>query len=170
MSVPPIEKGRYYSLQFVDLYTYNFAYVGSRATGNEAGNFLLAGPRWKGEKPKDVKSVIQSETDLNFVQYRTQLFDPSDLENVKRLQAGYRVQPLSQFLGQPASSAAPALDFPKPLTQDEQKNSPEFFVLLNYLLQFCPTHSSENALMTRFAGLNIGPGKTFDPNALSRGP
>ena len=167
LSVPPIEKGRYYSLQFVDLYTYNFAYVGSRATGNEAGNFLLAGPRWKGEKPKDVKSVIQSETDLNFVQYRTQLFDPSDLENVKRLQAGYRVQPLSQFLGQPASSAAPALDFPKPLTQDEQKNSPEFFVLLNYLLQFCPTHSSENALMTRFAGLNIGPGKTFDPNALS---
>jgi hypothetical protein len=141
--------------------------VGSRATGNEAGNFLLAGPRWKGETPKDVKSVIQSETDLNFVRYRTQLFDPSDLENVRRVQAGYRVQPPSRFLGQPAPPAAPTLDFPKPLTQDEQKSAPEFFVLLNYLLQFCPTHPLENALIERFAGLNIGPGRIFDPNALS---
>jgi hypothetical protein len=167
LSVPSVEKQRYYSLQFVDLYTYNFAYVGSRATGNDSGNFLLAGPRWKGEKPKDIKSVVQSETDLNFVQYRTQLFDSSDLENVKKVQAGYRVDPLSQFLGQPAPPAAPALDLPKPLTQDEQKSSPAFFSLLNYLLQFCPAHPSENALMARFASLNIGPGKTFDPNALS---
>ncbi len=167
LSVPAVEKERYYSLQFVDLYTYNFAYAGSRATGNEAGNFLLAGPRWKGEKPKDIKSVIQSETELNFVQYRTQLFDPSDLENVRKVQAGYKVRPLSQFLGQPAAPAAPALDFPKPLTQDEQKGSPEFFVVLNYLLQLCPTHPSEKALMARFARLNIGRGRTFDPNALS---
>lgn len=168
LTVPAVEKRRYYSLQFVDLYTYNFAYVGSRATGNDAGNFLLAGPRWKGgDTPKDIKSVIRSETDLNFVQYRTQLFDPSDLENVRRVQAGYKVQPLSRFLGQPAPPPAPALDFPRPLTQDEQKRSPEFFSLLNYLLQFCPTDPSEDALMTRFAALNIGPGRTFDANALS---
>ena len=167
LTVPAVDRGRYYSLQFVDLYTYNFAYVGSRATGSEAASFVLAGPRWKGEKPKGIKSVIRSETDLNFVQYRTQLFDPSDLEGVKKVQAGYKVQPLSQFLGQPAPPAAPALNFPKPLTLDEQKSSPEFFVLLNYLLQFCPTHPSEKTLMARFGELNIGPGKTFDPNALS---
>ena len=46
-----VEKGRYYSLQFIDMYTFNFAYVGSRATGNDAGSFLLAGPDWKGETP-----------------------------------------------------------------------------------------------------------------------
>lgn len=169
LTVPSIEKGRYYSLQFVDLYTYNFAYVGSRTTGNGAGSFLLVGPRWKGEKPQGIRSVIRSETDLNFVQYRTQLFDPSDLKNVRNVQAGYKVQTLSQFRGRPAPPAAPTINFPRPLTPNEQKSSPEFFVLLNFLLQFCPTHPSEKALMARFAKLSIGSGKNFDPNALSPG-
>ncbi len=48
-TVPAVEKERYYSLQFIDMYTFNFAYVGSRATGNDAGNFLLVGPHWKGD-------------------------------------------------------------------------------------------------------------------------
>jgi len=74
ISVPEVEAGRYHSLQFVDMYTFNFAYVGSRATGNGAGNFLLAGPRWDGKKPEGIKAVIRSETDFDFVQYRTQLF------------------------------------------------------------------------------------------------
>jgi hypothetical protein len=46
LTVPEIEKERYYSVQLVDLYTHNFAYIGSRATGNGAGNYLLAGPDW----------------------------------------------------------------------------------------------------------------------------
>jgi hypothetical protein len=44
LTVPVIEKERYYSLQFIDMYTFNFAYVGSRATGNDGGSYLLAGP------------------------------------------------------------------------------------------------------------------------------
>ena len=59
-TVPAVEKGRYYSLQFIDMYTFNFAYVGSRATGNGAGSYLLAGPKWKGQKPEGIKSVIRS--------------------------------------------------------------------------------------------------------------
>jgi hypothetical protein len=47
LTVPEIEKGRYYSLQFIDMYTFNFAYVGSRATGNGEGRFLLTGPNWE---------------------------------------------------------------------------------------------------------------------------
>src|ERR1700733_482674 len=50
-TVPAVEKERYYSLQFIDLYTFNFAYVGSRATGSDAGSFLLVGPRWNGSTP-----------------------------------------------------------------------------------------------------------------------
>lgn len=61
-TVPAVEKGRYYALQFIDMYTY----VGSRATGNGVGSYLLAGVKWKGEKPRDIKSVIQSETDFAF--------------------------------------------------------------------------------------------------------
>src|SRR6185503_8925281 len=95
ITVPAIEEGRYYSLQFIDMYCFNFAYVGSRATGNGTGNYLLAGPRWRGTKPRGVKSVIRSETDFAFVLYRTQLFGPEDIGNVRKVQAGYRVQTLS---------------------------------------------------------------------------
>ena len=52
LTVPAIEKTRYYSIQLIDSYTHNFDYIGSRATGNEAGNFLIAGPDWKGETPE----------------------------------------------------------------------------------------------------------------------
>ena len=44
VTVPAVEKERYYALQFIDAYTFNYAYVGSRATGNDAGSCLLAGP------------------------------------------------------------------------------------------------------------------------------
>ena len=108
LTVPPIEQDRYYSLQFVDGYTYNFAYVGSRTTGNGGGKYLLAGPNWKGEKPEGVDEVIRSDTDLAFVLYRTQLFGPSDIEKVKKIQAGYQVTPLSAFLNQPPPTPAPA--------------------------------------------------------------
>jgi len=167
ISVPEVEAGRYYSLQFVDMYTFNFAYVGSRATGSGAGHFLLAGPRWSGERPDGIKAVIRSETDFDFVQYRTQLFNPADIENVKKVQAGYRVQPLSQFLGSAAPPAPPPIAFIKPLSPEEQRTSPAFFEILSFILQFCPTHPSETALMARFAKLGIGAGKTFDFNSLS---
>ncbi|MGL4558597.1 MAG: DUF1254 domain-containing protein, partial [Afipia sp.] len=166
-TVPAVEKGRYYSLQFIDMYTFDFAYVGSRATGNGAGSYLLAGPKWKGRKPKGIKAIIPSETELAFVLYRTQLFNPADIENVKKIQAGYKVQTLSQFLGTPSPAAAPAVDFVKPLTPELERTSLQFFNVLNFILRFCPTHPSETALMARFARIGVGAGKPFDAGALS---
>jgi hypothetical protein len=166
ISVPAIPD-RYHSLQFIDMYTHNFAYVGSRATGSEAGNYLLAGPRWQGELPEGVNSVIRSETDFAFVLYRTQLFDQDDLENVKEVQAQYMVQPLSRFTGTTPPPAAPAVDFVKPLSAEGQRTAPEFFGILNFLLQFAPTHPSETALMERFAKVGVGAGMPFDPATLS---
>ncbi len=107
-SVPKIEAGRYYSLQFIDLYTFNFAYVGSRATGNDEGHFLLTGPRWEGETPPGIRQVIRCETELALVLYRTQLFSSDDIENVRKVQAGYQVRPLSAFLGRPAPASRAA--------------------------------------------------------------
>jgi len=167
LSVPAVDRGRYYSLQFIDLFTFNFAYVGTRSTGNGAGRFLLVGPRWKGRKPSGVKAVIRSETDFVFVIYRTQLLDPADIENVKKIQAGYTVQPLSAFLGQPAPRPAPPIDFVKPLTAADERTSLQFFNILNFILEFCAPSSSEKALMARFARLSIGPGRTLEVSALS---
>lgn len=167
LSVPAMDKNRFYHLQFIDQYTHNFAYVGTRTTGNDAGTFLLAGPRWQGEAPAGVELVIKSETDFAFILYRTQLFDPSDIGNVKKIQAGYKVQTLSSFLGQAAPPAAPAIDFIKPLTVTEQRTSLEFFNVLNFVLQFCPTVPSEVELMERLGKLGIGAGKKFDAQGLA---
>jgi hypothetical protein len=166
-TVPEVEKGRYYSLQFIDMYTYNFAYVGSRATGNDAGAYLLVGPNWRGDTPAGIKSVIRSETEFDFVLYRTQLFDPSDIDNVKKIQAGYKVETLSHFLGKPAPPAAPEVAFIKPLSAEAEKTSLEFFDVLDFLLQFTPTAPSETELMARFAKLGIGAHRGFDSKTLT---
>jgi hypothetical protein len=162
-----IEKERYYSLQFIDMYTFNFAYVGSRATGNDGGSYLLAGPNWKGETPSGIKSVIRAETEFAFVLYRTQLFNPTDIDNVQKIQAGYKVQTLAQFLGQPAPEASSAIDFMKPLSPAEERNSPEFFNILNFVLGFCPPNPAETEIMARFAELGVGPRGTFDSRTLT---
>lgn len=167
LTVPPIEAGRYYSLQFIDSYTYNFAYVGSRTTGNGGGKYLLAGPSWKGDKPAGITDVIRSDTDFALVIYRTQLFDPKDIDNVKKIQAGYTVEPLSAFAKQPAPTA-PALDFIAPLTPDEQKTSPKFFQILNFLLKYAPEVPSEKELRARFATIGIGPDGDFNPDTMSK--
>jgi hypothetical protein len=82
--VPKIDKQRYYSVQLIDLYTFNYGYVGSRATGNDAGCYMVAGPEWKGETPKGIKKVFNSETQFSLLIYRTQLFNPADIANVKK--------------------------------------------------------------------------------------
>jgi hypothetical protein len=165
--VPAMEKERYFSVQLIDYYTFNFDYIGTRTSGNGGGSFLLAGPGWKGATPKGIKKVFRCETELAIPTYRTQLFNPEDIDNVKKVQAGYKVQPLSAFLGQPAPIAAPAVDFIKPLTPAEEKTSLQFFNILNFVLQFCPTVPSEKALMARFARIGVGAGKTFDASKLS---
>jgi hypothetical protein len=167
LTVPAMEKERYFSIQLIDAYTFNFAYIGSRTTGNDGGSYLIAGPGWKGDVPNGVKEVIRSETELLLAIYRTQLLNPGDLDNVKKAQAGYKVQTLSAFLGTAAPKAAPVIDFIKPLTPAEQKNSLQFFNNLNFVLQFCPTNPSETELMARFAKIGVGAGKTFDASKLS---
>ena len=111
LTLRTIDESRYFTMQFVDMYTHNFAYIGSRTTGNDGGNFLITVPGWKGETPKGIKSVISCETELMTLVGRTQLFNPIDLPNVKRIQAGYRIQPLSQFLSQPTPPEAAAISW-----------------------------------------------------------
>jgi hypothetical protein len=167
LTVPAIQKDRYFTIQLIDWYTFNFDYIGTRATGNAGGTFLIAGPRWKGETPAGITKVFRSETDFILAFYRTQLFNPGDIDNVKKIQAQYKVQTLSAFLGQPPPKAAPKIDFIKPLTPQQEKTSLEFFNILNFILQFCPTNPSETELMARFAKINVAAGQHFDASKLS---
>ena len=165
VTMPRIEPNRYYTGQLVDLYTYNFAYLGTRAYGNNGGTFLIAGPNWKGDKPAGVKDVLHSETEFAYLLFRTQLFNVADLSKVNRIQSQYKAQPLSTFLNQPAAASAPAVKWPKPA--DITKPNAGIFPVVNFLFQFCPPNPSESAMLARFAKLNIGPNQTFDMTKFS---
>ena len=159
LCVPKVEKTRYYDVQLVDMYTFNYGYIGSRATGNDAGCYMVAGPDWKGETPKGINKVFHSETQFGLVGYRTQLLGPNDMPNVKKVQAGYKVQPLSAFAHQTPAPAAPEIQFP-PFTKEDMKTP--FAKYLNFVLQFCPPVEEEKALRARFATVGIEAGKPFD--------
>jgi hypothetical protein len=77
--LPAIAPERYFNVQLIDAYTHNAAYLGTRATGNEGGRHLVAGPHWQGKAPAGRKSVILVETELAIGVYRTHPFNPGDL-------------------------------------------------------------------------------------------
>jgi len=166
ITVPKMDAKRYWSIQFIDLYTHNFAYVGTRTTGNDGGHFMIVGPDWKGETPKGITKVIQSETQLGLGFFRTQLLNSADLPNVKKIQAAYKAQTLSKFLGEattiPAPNPAPPIDYLKPISRDEQKTSPDFYNILNFVLKFCPTNSTETELMQNFAKIKVSADQKID--------
>jgi hypothetical protein len=159
LSVPAVEKRRYYSVMLCDGNTFNYGYVGSRATGSDAGDYLVVGPNWQGATPPGIKKVFQSTTQFSAVAYRTQLFNPADMPNVEKVQAGYKVQGLSAYMKQPTTTAASAIDFPKANAELVKKN---FFEYLDFALQFAPAGPEEKEIRTRLARIGVGPGKTFD--------
>jgi len=165
LTLPAIEDGRYYSTQLIDLYTQNFAYLGTRTTGNKGGNFMISGPGWSGEKPAGIDAVIPSESAIAYGLYRTQLFDDKDLAKVKQIQRGYKVQPLSQFLGKSEPAAAPAVDWPAPVA--DMSDSPELFKYLNFMLAFAQPQPSETALRERFKKIGIEPGQPYNLTELT---
>lgn len=163
LTVPTVPKDRYYVCQWFDLFTYNFAYVGVRATGFEGASYMFAGPNWKGETPKGIKQVFRAETDLVGTLTRTALNGPEDVANVRAIQAGLKLRPLSAFLGQPAPPPAPAITFPVP--DKAREASSDFIAYLNFLLQFAePPHPVEVTLRGRFALIGIAPGAPWDPS------
>ena len=167
LGVPAIESGRYYSIQLTDLFKFNFDYIGSRVTGNGAGQYLIAGPNWTGETPTGISKVIRCETEFAFAIYRTQLLGPDDLENVKDIQKLYTAKTLSEFAGKPIPAPATETEFPLPLSDAGPDLA--FFSTLNFILQFCPPSKSEQELITRLARIGVIAGEPFDVDAVSPG-
>ena len=164
LSVPAVDPKRYYSVMLCDGNTYNYGYIGSRATGSEAGDYMVVGPDWKGETPAGIKKVFRSSTQFSVAVYRTQLFSPDDLDGVKKVQAGYNVHTLSAYLNQPPPQPAPTIDFPK-IDKDLVKTN--FFEYLGFALQFAPEQENEKEIRGQLARIGVGPGKTFNFKDLS---
>ncbi|MCR9015827.1 DUF1254 domain-containing protein [Aquiflexum gelatinilyticum] len=165
--IPSIEDTRYFSVQLIDGFTHNFAYIGSRTTGNKGGKYLIAGPDWKGEAPVGFDEVIRSETNMVMALIRTQLFEPDDIDNVIKIQSGYELMPLSAYQKQAAPAQPASITWVKPLNSEEQKSNLMYFNLLNFWSQFWAIHESEKELFERFAKIGVVPGKTFDPESFT---
>jgi hypothetical protein len=86
------------------------------------------------------------------------------MPNVVKVQAGYKVQPLSSFVKQPAPATAPKIDFPK-IDKDLAKTG--FFDYLAFQLQFAPPGPEEKQIRAKLARLGVEAGKRFDPRSLS---
>ena len=164
ISLPAVPKPRYYSVQLTDANTFNYGYMGSRSTGTEAGDYMVVDPAWKGEKPPQIKQVFQSSTPFTAIICRTQLFDANDMPNVVKIQAGYKVQPLSAFLNRPAPPAPPAINYLKTNAEIAKK---EFWEVLDFALQYFPAGPEEVEIRAKLASIGVGPGKTFDMKELS---
>ncbi|WZB73878.1 DUF1254 domain-containing protein [Achromobacter insuavis] len=158
VSVPPMEARRYHALRLTDLYGFNFAYLGSRATGNGGGRYLVAGPRWNGAAPTGIATVIRAETELVSLAGRIQRFSSSDQANVKRIEAGYRIQPLSAYLKKKPPPAPATIEWLAPESPAQMRTSLEFYNQLGFLLQFAPAAHSEKSLRKRLDSMRIRPG------------
>jgi hypothetical protein len=164
LSLPAVPK-RYYVNQWFDLYTHNFAYTGVRTTGREAGNYLFAGPRWKGKVPKGIKAVFRAETEIVGTLTRTSIEGGAeDIPALQAVQAQYRLTPLSKFTGQKAPPASPPVAWP-PFDRARAEGL-GFIPYINALLPLMPTVPSEVDMRARFARIGVGPGRAFNPATL----
>jgi hypothetical protein len=93
----PAMAGRYYSVQFTDpSKNTNFAYVGKRTTGTQAGNYLITGPNWKGQAPGGM-TQISSPNNSVLVFGRVLVESDSDLSTAYALSKQIQLAPLSHW-------------------------------------------------------------------------
>jgi len=167
LTVPAVPD-RYYVVQATDLYTHNFAYVGTRATGRQASRYLFAGPGWQGEVPAGINGVFRAETDIIVFLIRIGVDGEADIPAMKSVQDGFHLNPLSAFAGTLPPSSAPPLDWPA-WDKAAAQAGLGFIPYLNALLRVMPTVPAEREMMARLARIGIGSGRPFDAAALPPG-
>jgi hypothetical protein len=163
VSVPPTGD-RYFVIQLVDMGTDNFAYIGTRATERDGGDFLLVGPRFKGPVDADrFTQVIQCPSDFVALATRTAIDGAEDLPGVIALQDQLAVRPQSAFSGLDEPAAVAAIDWPA--YSGDVYGSPKLFELLNFLLPFHVPAEYEREVLDRISRIGVGPHRVFDLDA-----
>jgi hypothetical protein len=166
LELPAFPPRRFHDVQLIDLYTHNFAFFGTRLNGNAATTVLIAGPDWRGHVPPGVEHVARAETRLVKIVTRILLEGGEAAADVRELEDGYRLQPLSAYAGTPAPPAAPPLAFPVPAKLAFDTCSADFIAPFNFLLTLCERPAEETLMFERFARIGIAPGAPVDPGAL----
>lgn len=141
----PDTAGRYYVLQFVDAWTNNFAYVGRRATGTQAGRFLLAPPGWEGETPAGARRITLPTVVATIVG-RFACDGEADLPAVAALQGQLALTP-----PEPAGATTPGV----PSAGSGLPDAIAFYERLRVWAAAFPPSPAEQELQQRFADLGL---------------
>ncbi|HBG93776.1 MAG TPA: DUF1254 domain-containing protein [Chromatiaceae bacterium] len=164
LTMPKIEKDRFYTSQWDDMWGFVIENSGSVFDGNDGINVMFASPTWKGAKPDGVERIVRGDSDFLGSLTRTQLKFPEDLPNVKRIQGEYKLQPLSAFLGKPAPTGAPEIQWMA--WKEGVEETEEFWSYANFLLQFTTPNPEDAPVQARAAKIGIAAGQKWDPASL----
>ena len=161
----PNTGGRYYLLPMLDAWSDVFASPGWRTTGTQAGNFLITPPGWNGTVPSGM-ARISAPTPNVWIIGRTKTDGPPDYDAVHKIQAGYKITPLSQW-GKPAQPVAakidPTVDMKTPPeTQVDTMPAGKFFAYAAELLKVNPPHLTDQPIIAQLKRIGIEAGKSFD--------
>lgn len=170
----PNSNNRYYMIQFVDMYTNSFAYVGGVATGYNGGKFAIVGPGWSGNLPNDV-TRIDAPTSWILIQPRVHVINEADLPGAKKVLDEITVMGLAEYLHQtpiaPSSYQfiAPDLVNPKlPVSAVDFKDPLQFWQILSAAINENPPPQNEiQAVLPSFKLLGIELGKQWDAKQVS---
>ena len=167
LSVPQI-KDRYYTMEIVDFMGDNFAYVGVRTTGTEAGNYAIIGPGWTGQLPDGVTPLPPSSTPWATILGRTLVEEGEDLDVVFAIQDQYKLTPVSQW---GATQTEPPADAVIWQAFDSAADPLAEWKTINRAMVEVPPAASDAVLVHGFSLLGIGPGLdvTAQDEATQRG-
>jgi len=168
LSVPATD--RYFMLPLLSMWTDVFAVPGTRTTGrNTARDFLLVGPNWQGKAPSGLE-IIRCPTRFVGIGGRTQTNGVADYENVHKIQAGYKLTPLSAWgKGEyvpPKGKVDPAIDMKTPPpVQVEKMDAATYFARFAELVKDNPPQSCDYPMIHRLERVGFKVGEKFDLNA-----
>jgi len=163
----PDSKGRYFVIQLMNYWTDDFASIGSRTTGTAAGNFLIAGPKWHGTPPPDIKDVYHCSTRFGWVLVQMAAKGPEEFKEINALQDQLKITPLSAW-GKPYTPpdnvpVDPTTDTTAlPFDQVRLMDGEHFFKRLALLLKDNPPYEADAPMIEKLKKLGIEPGKDFD--------
>jgi hypothetical protein len=166
LSVPDTGE-RYYVIALFDMWSNVFASIGKRTTGTGAAHFLIAGPRWQGTAPADVKGTYRSPTRWVWVNGQMQANGPADYDAVNALQKQYRLTPLNAW-GQawepPAEVPVPAGTdaTTPPMERLKKMNASAYFGRIARLMKDNPPSPADGPVLEKLKAIGIVPGKDFD--------
>ena len=167
----PDAKGRYFVMQMMNMWTDDFGSVGSRTTGTEPGNFLIAGPKWDGAVPPDIKETYRCSTRFAWVLVQTVANGPQDFPEVIALEHEYKLTPLSAW-GKPYTPPDnvpidPTVDTTAtPYDQLRLMNGVTFFKRLAMLMKDNPPYAADAPILKKLRAIGVEPGKDFDVDQL----